>query len=146
MSFLLFNPAFTDNLTTEETPSENEEKSIEEPSFTAWILSEFHTLLELVYDETSSGNFSQAASIFSSGFDRVNKFIELTDFQAKLLREFSLILLGNSLLVLLAWKIYGPRISAKFGFQRGGSRRAIEELRLSMSEFQLPKEHDFKFK
>jgi hypothetical protein len=76
----------------------------------------------------------------------VIKTFDFTEFQLKLLREFSLILLGNTILVLLAWKIYGPRISAKFGITAGGSRSRIQELRLSMSEFQLPKEHDFKFK
>lgn len=87
--------------------------------------------------------------IYSNGFSQILDLVytlNFTDFQLKLLREFSLILLGNSFLVLLAWKIYGPRISAKFGLTSRGSRRAIEELRLSMSELQLPKEHDFKFK
>ena len=31
-----------------------------------------------------------------------------------MIREFSLILLGNCLLVGVAWKIYGPRIEKKF--------------------------------
>ena len=34
--------------------------------------------------------------------------------KVKLLREFSVIFLGNSLLVLLAWKVYGERIRNKF--------------------------------
>ena len=51
---------------------------------------------------------------------------------------------GNAFLVWVAWKIYGPRISAKFGHTKG--RKTVEELRVSMSEFALPKEHDFKFK
>ena len=59
--------------------------------------------------------------------------------------QLSFILLGNLILVLIAWKIYGSRIAAKFGVARG-SRLRIEELRMSMSELQLPKEHDFKFK
>ena len=59
--------------------------------------------------------------------------------------QLSFILLGNLILVLIAWKIYGSRIAAKFGTTRG-SRLRIEELRMSMSELQLPKEHDFKFK
>jgi hypothetical protein len=67
--------------------------------------------------------------------------------QVKLLREFSLILAGNTLLVLIAWKIYGPRISAKFSSSPSrGSRQVIEDLRLSMSELQLPNEHDYKLK
>ena len=62
-----------------------------------------------------------------------------------MLREFSLILAGNALLVLAAWKVYGPRISAKFT-RAGASRRVIEELRSSMSELKLPKEQDFRYK
>lgn len=34
--------------------------------------------------------------------------------QVKLLREFFVIFLGNSLLVLVAWSIYGARIRNKF--------------------------------
>ena len=34
--------------------------------------------------------------------------------KVKLLREFSVIFFGNSLLVLLAWKVYGERIRNKF--------------------------------
>ena len=40
----------------------------------------------------------------------------------KLLREFSLIFLGNSILVLLAWKVYGERIRNKFLSGRQVSR------------------------
>ena len=72
-------------------------------------------------------------------------FTELNDFEFRLCREFCLILAGNTVLVLIAWKIYGPRISAKFGPSKG-SRKTVEELKLSISEFHLPKEHDFKFK
>jgi hypothetical protein len=36
--------------------------------------------------------------------------------------------------------------SAKFGPSKGGSRKTVEELKISISEFHLPKEHDFKFK
>ena len=34
--------------------------------------------------------------------------------KVKLLREFFVIFLGNSLLVLVAWRIYGARIRNKF--------------------------------
>lgn len=70
--------------------------------------------------------------------------LELTDFQWKLVWEFSLILLGNAVLVILAWRIYGPRIIQRF-FSPGG-RKVLQDLRLSMSELKLPKEHDFKYK
>jgi len=72
--------------------------------------------------------------------------------KVKLLREFFVIFLGNSLLVLVAWKIYGARIRTKFmtvsGERRGSqqSRKTIEELRTSRSELKLPQQMDFKFK
>ncbi len=96
--------------------------------------------------EVYEGNLVVAADEIVAGGYRLFEYIEFTDFQLRLLREFGLILLGNIVLVCIAWKVYGPRISVKFGRPPGGSRRAIEELRISMSEFQLPKEHDFKFK
>jgi len=65
------------------------------------------------------------------------------------LREFFVIFLGNSVLVFVAWRIYGARIRAKFmtaGDRKGSSRKNIEELRTSLSELKLPQEMDFKFK
>lgn len=100
-----------------------------------------HHLL-LLYQHVLNLDYNQALESF---FELIS-WLDFTDFQLKLLKEFSLILLGNVILVLIAWQIYGGRISSKFAVKRGSSRRAIEELRLSMSELQLPKEHDFKFK
>ena len=49
--------------------------------------------------------------------------------------------------VYFAWWKYGDRISRRFYVTSAGAgRRNIEELRTSMSELQLPKEHDFKYK
>jgi len=75
-------------------------------------------------------------------------WLDLTTFQVKLLREFGVIFLGNSLLVLLAWRVYGQRIRTKFmtSGRQGSSRKNIEELRTSLSELKLPQEMDFKFK
>ena len=91
------------------------------------------------------GNYSGASDLAQLEFYRFLDYFAFDEFQLKLVREFSLILLGNLIFVFLAWKIYGPRISAKF-MRSGASRRVIEELRTSMSELKLPKEHDFKFK
>jgi hypothetical protein len=74
-------------------------------------------------------------------------WLDLTSFQVKLLREFSVIFLGNSLLVVLAWRVYGARIREKFMEVGGrGDRNKLEELRTSLSELKLPQEMDFKFK
>jgi len=103
----------------------------------------------LILDQVYAGHFSETINLvlekISEGFLFFVDWLEVTDFQLRLLRELSFILLGNFILVLIAWKIYGARIAAKFGVARG-SRHRIEELRTSMSELQLPKEHDFKFK
>jgi len=103
----------------------------------------------LILDQVYAGHFSEYFNLvlekLSSGFWFFVDWLEVSDFQLRLLRELSFILLGNLILVLIAWKIYGSRIAAKFGVTRG-SRLRIEELRMSMSELQLPKEHDFKFK
>ena len=54
---------------------------------------------------------------------------------------------GNVIGVYFAWWKYGDRISRRFYVTSAGAgRRNIEELRTSMSELQLPKEHDFKYK
>ena len=55
-------------------------------------------------------------------------WLDLTSFQLKLLREFGLIFLGNSFLVLLAWKIYGQRIRQKF--MTSGRQVSLFELML----------------
>jgi len=103
----------------------------------------------LILDQVYAGHFSESLNLvldhLSRGFWAFVDWLEVSDFQLRLLRELSLILLGNFILVLIAWRIYGARIANKFGVTRG-SRLRIEELRTSMSELQLPKEHDFKFK
>ena len=74
--------------------------------------------------------------------------LHLSDFQLRLLQEFTLILLGNALLVLVAWKLYGPRISGKFLRERapGADRKEVENLRTGIDELKLPREQDFRVK
>lgn len=103
---------------------------------------------ETIGNEIYSGQFSSVIDILTFECDRAIAWFNFSDFQYRLLREFSLIFAGNIILVLGAWKIYGPRISARFLARStsGGSHKRIEELRTSMSELQLPKELDFKYK
>ena len=112
-------------------------------------------LLEIVKNATKTigmnifeGDFNSVLGVLTFEFDRAMIWFNFSDFQYRLLREFSLILAGNIFLVLVAWKVYGPRISARFLVRStsGGSHKRIEELRTSMSELQLPNELDFKFK
>ena len=99
-----------------------------------------------IVNEVYSGHFSSAIDVIKFEIDKLLLLFNFSDFQYRLLREFSLILVGNIFLVLLAWRLYGPRISARFLGRSGGSHKRIEELRSSMSELQLPKELDFKYK
>ena len=99
----------------------------------------------VIYDFLRDIDFQPLVEFFHFAYDFALS-LQFTDFQFRLVREFSLIFLGNLLLVIIAWSIYGPRIAAKFGVSNRASRKTIEELRMSMSELQLPKEHDYKFK
>ena len=99
----------------------------------------------VIYDFLRDIDFQPLVEFFHFAYDFALS-LQFTDFQFRLVREFSLIFLGNLLLVIIAWSIYGPRIAAKFGVSNRASRKTIEELRLSMSELQLPKEHDYKYK
>lgn len=92
-----------------------------------------------------AGNFSHAVELIREHSEAVIDWFQFSEFQLKLIREFSLILLGNLVLLLLAWRIYGSRISSRFLRSKGG-RRVIEELRESVSELELPEDYSFKYK
>lgn len=92
-----------------------------------------------------AGNFSHAVELIREHSEAVIDWFGFSEFQLKLIREFSLILLGNLVLLLLAWRIYGSRISSRFLRSKGG-RRVIEELRESVSELELPEDYSFKYK
>jgi len=106
----------------------------------------YHT--ELVVQYTLNGDYEAVQEVTRSSLAQTLSWLDLTTFQVKLLREFCVIFFGNSLLVLLAWKVYGSRIRTKFmtGGRQGSSKKNIEELRTSLSELKLPQEMDFKFK
>ena len=82
-----------------------------------------------------------------SPFDPLWASLHLSPLQLRTSKELLFILLGNIIGVLFAWWKYGDRISKRFFVTgSGSSRRNIEELRVSMSELKLPREHDFKYK
>jgi len=93
-----------------------------------------------------AGNFSHAIDLIREHSETLIDWFHFSEFQQKLLREFSFILLGNLILLLLAWRVYGGRISARFLRSRDGGRRVIEDLRKSVSELQLPEDYNFKYK
>jgi len=92
-----------------------------------------------------NGEYQRYEQVTTQSFYSTLSWLQLSDFQIKLVWEFFLIILGNSFLVLIAWWWYGDRIRTHFML---GDRRLrnIEELRVSYSELKLPQEMDFKFK
>jgi len=102
---------------------------------------------ELAVQYTLNGEYEVVQEVTRTSLNQTLSWLDLTTFQVKLLREFSVIFLGNSLLVLLAWKVYGERIRNKFmSGRQGNTKDSIEELRSSLSELKLPSEMDFKYK
>ncbi len=96
----------------------------------------------------TSGNYSSLLLHLRRSQSDLHDYLSLSDFQRRLLQEFSLILAGNAVLVFLAWRLYGPRISERFLAKRapGADRAEIETLRTGMSELKLPREQDFRVK
>ncbi len=95
-----------------------------------------------------SGDSSSLLVHLRGSWSDLQSFLSLSDFQRRLLHEFSLILAGNALLVLLAWRLYGPRISDRFLTKRapGAAIQEIKTLQTGINELKLPKEQDFRVK
>ena len=74
-----------------------------------WLICNFYVGINIF-----NGDFNSVLSVLTFELDRAMNWFNFSDFQYRLLREFSLILAGNIFLVLVAWKVYGPRISARF--------------------------------
>jgi len=62
------------------------------------------------------------------------------EFQWKVFKILSFIIFVNILLISFFWHIYGSKIVEKF-MQPTSSARLIEELKHSIAELKLPKEH-----
>merc|ERR1712142_432633 len=113
-----------------------EERLLDIHQFSAGVCQTTVNLSLTVFEQLSVGNFSQALELISDQSSEVVDWFELSEFQHKLIREFSLILVGNLALLCIAWRIYGRRISSRFleSPGDGDGRRVIQELRVSMSE------------
>lgn len=75
------------------------------------------------------------------GFPDLLPIFDLFDeFQWKIFQVLLFIVFINVLLIGLFWKVYGERIIEKF-MQPSTSALLIEELKNSISELKLPKEH-----
>lgn len=75
----------------------------------------------------------------STFYENLPVSLSFDEFQCKLVKGFSIILLINILLTCLAWKVYGKRVSDRF--MKPSTSKAIEELKASVSRLKLPKEH-----
>jgi len=64
----------------------------------------------------------------------------LDEFQWRLFQILILIVLTNLALIWFFWHVYGAKIVEKF-MQPTSSALLLEELKLSISELKLPKEH-----
>jgi len=105
------------------------------------------TNAERAVQYTLNGEYEAVQEVTLTSLNQTLSWLDLSQFQIKLLREFSLIIIGNSVLVLFAWKVYGERIRNKFlSARQESTRKNIEELRSSLSELKLPPEMDFKYK
>lgn len=72
-------------------------------------------------------------------YDDLISWFSFDEFQVKLLKGFLAILFFNVILIFCMWKIYGSRICLRF--MKPATTKVIEELRKSVSQLKLPKEH-----
>ncbi|KAG8232571.1 hypothetical protein J437_LFUL012947 [Ladona fulva] len=72
-------------------------------------------------------------------YEDLSQWFAFDEFQLKLLKGFGLILSANIIFICISWKVYGKRISERF--MRPPTTKAIEELKKSVSQLKLPKEH-----
>lgn len=70
----------------------------------------------------------------------VPDFDILDDFQWKLFKILVFIVLINFFLIWIAWRVFGESITDKF-LRPSSSALLIEELKQSIAELKLPKEH-----
>lgn len=72
-------------------------------------------------------------------YDDLALWFAFDEFQIKLLKGFGLVLFANIFLICIAWKVYGYRICQRF--MKPASSKVIEDLKQSVSQLKLPKEH-----
>jgi len=68
-----------------------------------------------------------------------NHFLPYDEFQVELLKIFCAIITTNTLLLFIVWKIYGNQICQRF--MKPATPKVIEELKKSVSQLKLPKQH-----
>lgn len=110
----------------------------------AFLLGVIESSLKYLLEE---GEYQKYEEATAQSYHTALDWLQLSKFQSKLLWEFFIIILGNCLLLSLAWWVYGDRIRSQF--MQGGSDKRLrnfEEIRDGYSDLKLPKEMDFKFK
>lgn len=66
-------------------------------------------------------------------------FINIDEFEWKLLRSLLIILLINLVFITIAWNKYGNKISERF--MKPAASKILEDLKKEATELKLPKEH-----
>jgi len=89
-----------------------------------------------------NGDYDRYEEVTAQSYNSALSWLQFSPFQIKLIGEFTVIIIGNSLLVILAWRWYGDRIRTHFMLVDEQRR---QENRISCSSLKLPKEKDFKF-
>jgi len=112
--------------------------------FAAFLIGLIETSLKYLLEE---GEYQKYEEATTQGYYSALTWLQLTQFQSKLIWEFFIIIIGNSFLVFVAWWWYGERIRNHF-MQSGSATRLknLEEIKEGYSHLKLPKEMDFKFK
>lgn len=96
-------------------------------------------LLELLGLASETVIEKHPTNSFLRYYEDLAQWFAFDEFQLKLLKGFGVILSANIVLICISWRVYGKRISERF--MRPPSTKAIEELKKSVSQLKLPKEH-----
>lgn len=109
-------------------------------SASSWLSVALNTALfqtEQFIEYSLNGDYKAIQELTLERVNSTLAWLDFTPFQFKLLREFSLIFAGNTILVLIAWKVYGDRIKKKF---LKPTKTFKDEVRNSYLDLKLPQE------
>jgi len=84
--------------------------------------------------------YNSACSVFDFESSSSSATLFLDSFQLKLAKILLFIVVTNFILIFFFWRSYGKKITDKF-LQPSDSSKLIEELKNSINELKLPKEH-----
>lgn len=80
-----------------------------------------------------------ATFVESLGLGPLDDWLQVEDFQVRILQTCLIILVFNIFLISIAWKMYGPRIAERF--MKSASNSVLEDLKQGATDLKLPTEH-----